>query len=66
MHGDQAANIVATCVRSPSLWFVRLSGCLAAGLYDPWSVFGVMEDVNDSVVAVIIPEGAHHLDLMFR
>lgn len=38
----------------------------AAGLFDPWSVFGQLEDVSDSVVAVIIPEGAHHLDLMFR
>lgn len=36
------------------------------GMYDPWSVFGQLEDVSDSVVAVIIPEGAHHLDLMFR
>lgn len=35
------------------------------GLLDPWSVFGVLEDVSDSVVAVIIPEGAHHLDLMY-
>jgi lysosomal Pro-X carboxypeptidase len=35
------------------------------GLLDPWSVFGVMEDVSDSVVAVIIPDGAHHLDLMY-
>lgn len=35
------------------------------GLLDPWSVFGVLEDVSDSVVAVIIPDGAHHLDLMY-
>ena len=30
---------------------------------DPWSTGGVVEDQNPSVVAVIIPEGAHHLDL---
>jgi len=35
------------------------------GLLDPWSVFGVQQDVSDSVVAVIIPDGAHHLDLMY-
>jgi lysosomal Pro-X carboxypeptidase len=35
------------------------------GLLDPWSVFGVTEDVSDSVVAVIVPDGAHHLDLMY-
>lgn len=35
------------------------------GLLDPWSVFGVLDDVSDSVVAVIIPDGAHHLDLMY-
>lgn len=34
------------------------------GALDPWSVFGVTADVSDSVVAVIIPDGAHHLDLM--
>lgn len=35
------------------------------GLYDPWSSGGVLKNISDSAVAVIIPEGAHHLDLMF-
>lgn len=35
------------------------------GNYDPWSGFGVMESVSESVVSIIIEEGAHHLDLMF-
>lgn len=35
------------------------------GALDPWSVFGVTADVSDSVVAVLIPDGAHHLDLMY-
>ena len=26
---------------------------------------GILEDLSDTLVAVIIPEGAHHLDLMF-
>lgn len=34
-------------------------------MLDPWSVFGVTSDVSDTVVAVTIPDGAHHLDLMY-
>ncbi len=29
---------------------------VAAGLYDPWSPYGVLQDISDTVVAVIIPE----------
>ncbi|GLC41303.1 hypothetical protein PLESTB_001077500 [Pleodorina starrii] len=35
------------------------------GLYDPWSAYGVLTNISNSVVAVIIPEGAHHVDLMY-
>jgi lysosomal Pro-X carboxypeptidase len=35
------------------------------GLLDPWHGGGVLTDVNPTLVALIIPEGAHHLDLMF-
>ncbi|XP_033211704.1 lysosomal Pro-X carboxypeptidase [Belonocnema kinseyi] len=33
------------------------------GLLDPWSSGGVLTNVSSSAVAIIIPEGAHHLDL---
>jgi len=33
------------------------------GLLDPWSSGGVLKSQTKNVVAVIIPEGAHHLDL---
>lgn len=33
------------------------------GLLDPWSGGGVLRTSNNLVKLVIIPEGAHHLDL---
>ncbi|EDW77547.1 uncharacterized protein Dwil_GK24560 [Drosophila willistoni] len=33
------------------------------GLLDPWSGGGVLQAPNDRVHVIIIPEGAHHLDL---
>lgn len=33
------------------------------GLLDPWSGGGVLNDASDTVLAVVIPDVAHHLDL---
>lgn len=40
-----------------------ISRVCSNGLLDPWSSGGVLYNVSSSTVAVIIPEGAHHLDL---
>lgn len=33
------------------------------GDLDPWSGGGVTKDITDTLVAINIPNGAHHLDL---
>ncbi|XP_016994255.2 lysosomal Pro-X carboxypeptidase [Drosophila takahashii] len=33
------------------------------GLLDPWSGGGVLQSPNDKIFVIILPEGAHHLDL---
>jgi lysosomal Pro-X carboxypeptidase len=35
------------------------------GLLDPWSAYGYSATDNPGIVPITIPNGAHHVDLMF-
>ena len=37
----------------------------SSGGYDGWSSAGVATNLSDSLLAIMIPDGGHHLDLMF-
>ena len=51
---------------SPVDWAREASNIVwSQGEYDPWRGGGVVEDLNDSLLSIVIPEAAHHLDLFF-
>ena len=35
------------------------------GEYDPWKGGGMTRNISDSLISIVIPEAAHHLDLFF-
>ena len=63
------------CVLCTAVWLLlcpgtyRTHACvlrvLAQGLYDPWHGGGILSNLSSTILAVILPHGAHHLDLMF-
>lgn len=43
-----------------------LSVARSNGGLDPWSAGGVTQNISASLVAIVIPDGAHHLDLRYN
>ena len=39
---------------------------LSNGQLDPWSAGGVTKNISENLVAVLIADGAHHLDLRHK
>ena len=52
-------------LRCPSLDASRFSSALLATVVPLPNTHWRVQDINDSVVAVLIEHGAHHVDLMF-
>lgn len=44
-------------------FILMLSYYFSNGLLDPWSSGGVLHNVSDTLTAIVLRSGAHHLDL---
>jgi lysosomal Pro-X carboxypeptidase len=57
---------IALSYGTPNDWSTQASNIVwSQGEYDPWRGGGVQTSLSDSLVAFVIPEAAHHLDLFF-
>lgn len=49
-----------------NVWsYVFLLLSFSNGGLDPWSAGGVTYNITDSLISIMIPDGAHHLDLRY-
>lgn len=60
-------NILYSSVKCIILFHrtLPLSLYFSNGGLDPWSSGGVTYNITDSLVSIMIPDGAHHLDLRY-
>ena len=57
---------IALSYGTPRDWANEVTNIVwSQGEYDPWRGGGVQESLGDSLIAFVIPESAHHLDLFF-
>lgn len=53
------------CFACNSLCLCASYVCSSNGGLDPWSAGGVTSNISQSLVSIMIPDGAHHLDLRY-
>lgn len=53
------------CSHSVKRIFNLWVSCSSNGGLDPWSAGGVTHNITDSLISILIPDGAHHLDLRY-
>ena len=57
--------MVHKCLIVYSQFTLSLLLYFSNGGLDPWSAGGVTHNISNSLISIMIPDGAHHLDLRY-